>query len=159
MCPVSLSHSHDHGRCISDALSRANALCEQKGVRLTPVRKRVLELIWNSHKPTGAYDLLPQLAEDGFNSAPPTVYRALDFLLELGLIHRITSFNAYIGCNHPEEAHPTGFFICRQCGNATELPNEQITGLTSQLAEQLGVVVENSTHEITGICARCRQTS
>ncbi|MDO6806861.1 transcriptional repressor, partial [Wenyingzhuangia sp. 1_MG-2023] len=77
---------------------------------------RVLELIWQSHKPVGAYELLPALANDGFNSAPPTVYRALDFLLDLGLVHRLHSLNAYVGCNHPGANHPVCFFICEHCG-------------------------------------------
>ena len=85
------SQQHDHNHCISTAMDTARTLCEQRGLRMTPVRRRVLELVWQNHKPTGAYDLLAQLSEEGFNSAPPTVYRALDFLLELGVVHRISN--------------------------------------------------------------------
>ena len=79
---VALSHSaHDHDACIADALSRADALCRQQGLRLTAIRRRVLELIWANHQPTKAYDLLAQINAERGNAAPPTVYRALDFLL------------------------------------------------------------------------------
>ena len=154
-----MPHTHDHGHCVETAMATARRLCKQQGARLTPVRRRVLELIWANHKPTGAYELLPQLAADGFNSAPPTVYRALDFLLELGLIHRISSLNAFIGCDHPGSSHPTGFFICRQCGDATELPAQQLSALAQELSSLLGVLVESETHELTGLCGRCRKTS
>ena len=154
-----MPHTHDHGHCIDTAMAAARRLCEERGARLTPVRRRVLELVWANHKPTGAYELLPQLAQDGFNSAPPTVYRALDFLLELGLIHRISSLNAFIGCDHPGSAHPTGFFICHKCGEATELPPDELSALAERLEELLGVRVEGETHELTGLCSNCRKAA
>lgn len=84
------SRPHDHSHCVHTALSEADTLCTQKGLRLTALRRRVLELVWQSHKPLGAYDILGVLSEqDGRRAAPPTVYRALDFLLENGLVHRI----------------------------------------------------------------------
>lgn len=154
---VTGSHNHDH--CIENAISRAQVVCEARGVRLTPVRRRVLELIWQNHKPTGAYELLPQLAEAGFNSAPPTVYRALDFLLDLGLVHRISSLNAFIGCDHPEGQHPTGFFICSQCGDATELPAERLNHFSEELEQALGVTVDSGSYELSGSCSRCQAAS
>ena len=91
---------HDHSRCVSHALAEAEAICARQGLRLTALRKRVLELVWASHKPLGAYDILGVLSdEDGRRAAPPTVYRALDFLLENGLVHRIASLNAFVGCS------------------------------------------------------------
>src|SRR5262245_4876474 len=107
---------HDHDRCVTDALSAAEAVCARAGDRLTPLRRRVLELVWASHRPAGAYALLDRLREDGRGAAPPTVYRALDFLLERGLIHRIESLNAFVGCAHPGENHLVQFLICRSCG-------------------------------------------
>jgi Fur family zinc uptake transcriptional regulator len=96
------SRPHDHSHCVHSALSEADTLCAQKGLRLTALRRRVLELVWQSHKPLGAYDILAVLSEqDGRRAAPPTVYRALDFLLENGLVHRISSLNAFVGCVHP----------------------------------------------------------
>ena len=97
---------HDHSQCVDSALADADALCARQGVRLTALRRRVLELVWQSHKPLGAYDILGTLSEeDGRRAAPPTVYRALDFLMENGLIHRIASLNAFIGCVRPEHSH------------------------------------------------------
>jgi Fur family zinc uptake transcriptional regulator len=147
---------HDHHACIDTAVSRARDLCQEKGVRLTPVRQRVLELVWANHKPVGAYDLLPRLAEEGFNSAPPTVYRALDFLLDLGLVHRITSLNAFIGCTHPGDDHPTCFFVCRQCGLAQELDSAEMSGIAREAEERLGVVVEQQITELLGLCPACK---
>jgi len=148
--------AHDHHACIDSAVSRARALCEEQGARLTPVRQRVLELVWANHKPVGAYDLLPKLAEEGFNSAPPTVYRALDFLLDLGLVHRISSLNAFIGCTHPGEAHPSCFFVCRECGEAQELDAEQVNKIARQAQQMLGVKVEQQMTELMGLCRRCQ---
>ena len=149
-------HSHDHHACIHTALERAMALCAEQGARLTPIRQRVLELVWANHKPVGAYDLLPKLAAEGFNSAPPTVYRALDFLLELGLVHRINSLNAFIGCTHPGESHPSCFFVCRECGNAQELDPAQVKKIAEHAELNLGVKVEQQITELTGLCPRCQ---
>lgn len=151
--------AHDHSHCIQSALTRAKAICENKGVRLTKVRQRVLELVWQSHKPAGAYDLLDLLAKEGFNSAPPTIYRALDFLLDLGLVHRISSLNAYIGCEHPDHSHPTGFFICQKCENAAELPIDALADLQQTVESQLGVEIHQQTCELSGICESCKEAS
>jgi Fur family zinc uptake transcriptional regulator len=94
-------HTHQHEHCVHDALAAAEVLCAKRGVRLTAIRKRVLELVWASHQPLGAYAILDKLTNEGHKPAPPTVYRALEFLLEHGLIHRIASLNAFLGCIHP----------------------------------------------------------
>ncbi len=153
--------SHQHHQCISQALESAEDVCAQRGVRLTPLRKRVLELVWQSHKPLGAYDILEVLSrEDGRRAAPPTVYRGLDFLLENGLIHRLASLNAYIGCSHPEVAHEGYFMICNQCNNAYVLvQHSQIDTAISSEAEQMGFTVETQMVEILGICAACREAA
>ncbi|MCY0964944.1 Fur family transcriptional regulator [Parathalassolituus penaei] len=148
---------HNHSACVRHAIQEAQALCEEKGARLTRVRLRVLELIWQSHKPVGAYELLPLLAQEGFNSAPPTVYRALDFLLELGLIHRLSTINAYVGCNRPHGSHPVCFFICNCCGRAQELENDKLRAMTRQVEALLGVTVEQQMTELSGVCPACRE--
>lgn len=96
---------HNHQACVNQALDDARHICQQHNARLTPTRQRVLELIWQSHRPLGAYDVLAQLAAEGQNAAPPTVYRALDFLQQHGLVHRIASLNAFVGCAHPGKPH------------------------------------------------------
>lgn len=148
---------HDHHACVDAALQQARTLCATEGARLTPIRQRVLELVWQSHKPVGAYDLLPILAAEGFNSAPPTVYRALDFLLDLGLVHRINSLNAFVGCSHPGEQHPSCFFVCNQCGEAQELQASQVQKVAAQVEQMLGVVVQQQTTELMGLCPRCQE--
>jgi Fur family zinc uptake transcriptional regulator len=109
-------HDHGHGHCIASALAEARGLCQEKGVRLTPLRDKVLELVWQSHQPVGAYEVLAELGrQEDCPAQPPTVYRFLDFLLEQGLIHRLSSMNAYIGYPHPGEHHHSCFLICEGC--------------------------------------------
>ncbi|WP_017938927.1 zinc uptake transcriptional repressor Zur [Zestomonas thermotolerans] len=151
------SRPHDHSHCVHNALAEAEALCARQGLRLTTLRKRVLELVWQSHKPLGAYDILGVLTEeDGRRAAPPTVYRALDFLLEHGLVHRIASLNAFVGCNHPAQAHQGQFLICRNCHAAIELEQEAISRAIVDSAREVGFSVEQQTVEVVGICAGCR---
>ena len=148
---------HDHDHCVSHALAEADSLCARQGVRLTALRKRVLELVWQSHKPLGAYDILAVLSEqDGRRAAPPTVYRALDFLLENGLVHRIASLNAFVGCSHPEHPHQGQFLICRACHAATELEQATISQAIVDSAAGVGFVVEGQTVEVVGLCAGCQ---
>ncbi|WP_462380346.1 Fur family transcriptional regulator [Pseudomonas sp. Marseille-QA0892] len=148
---------HDHSLCVSQALSDADTLCARAGVRLTALRKRVLELIWQSHTPLGAYDILGILTEqDGRRAAPPTVYRALDFLVENGLVHRIASLNAFIGCNHAGSAHQGQFLICRNCRAAIELAQLPISDAIDRSARELGFEVEGQTVEVVGLCAGCK---
>lgn len=148
---------HDHSRCVHSALAEADTLCEQKGLRLTALRRRVLELVWQSHKPLGAYDILGVLSEqDGRRAAPPTVYRALDFLLEHGLVHRIASLNAFMGCVHPEHAHQGQFLICRACHVAVELEHPTISEAINGGAASIGFAVETQTVEVVGLCANCK---
>jgi Fur family zinc uptake transcriptional regulator len=132
-------------------------LCLKQGLRLTALRRRVLELVWQSHKPLGAYDILAVLSEqDGRRAAPPTVYRALDFLLDNNLVHRIASLNAFIGCNHPEHAHQGQFLICRDCHVAVELEHKTISDAIVESALGVGFAVEGQTVEVVGLCAACQ---
>ena len=148
---------HNHKACIADAMTRADAYCNQEGLRLTELRRKVLELVWGSHRPVGAYDLLQQITETGRKAAPPTVYRALEFLLAHHLIHRIDSMNAYLGCNQPGHEHDAQFFICNRCGEAAELVDRKIDNALSRDAENLGFEIEKRTIEVTGTCDACRR--
>ena len=151
---------HDHSQCVDNALADADALCARQGVRLTALRRRVLELVWQSHKPLGAYDILGTLSEeDGRRAAPPTVYRALDFLLENGLIHRIASLNSFIGCNRPEHSHQGQFLICRACRTAIELSQPSISDAIVAAAKAVGFQVEQQTVEVVGLCSRCQEAA
>lgn len=148
---------HDHARCVDDALSKAEDICQDRGVRLTDIRRRVLEAVWLSHRPVGAYDILDRLQGHGKKAQPPTVYRALDFLLEQGLIHRIERLNAYIGCVAPDTPHDGQFLICRDCGAAAELLDHHIDKAIRKSAAALGFDIEHPTVELEGLCAQCRQ--
>lgn len=151
-------HPHDHDHCVQDALAAADALCARNGARLTTLRRRVLELVWSSHQPLGAYELLDRLTADGHKPAPPTIYRALEFLLEQRLIHRIASRNAFVGCARPGASHSGYFLLCESCGNAEELPDSSALGqAVAAAARQADFQVQSQTLELTGQCRRCRQ--
>lgn len=150
------AEGHDHKRCVHDALAAAEAVCTEHRARLTDLRRRVLELVWTGHKPMRAYDILEALGKERDGAAPPTVYRALDFLLAQGLIHRIESLNAFIGCISPGRPHGGQFLICRSCGAVAELDEGRIDEAIRASAEAAGFIVEHKAVEATGLCARCR---
>jgi len=151
--------SHNHHRCIESAIAQATAICRQRKGRLTEQRKRVLELIWSSHRPIGAYAILEQLRTEGFNGAPPTVYRALEFLLEHGLIHRLESLNAYAGCNHPGHRHSGQFLICNNCHQVAELTDPKINEVIAHSAAEHGFQAGEPVIEIPGLCRQCQEES
>ena len=147
--------AHDHEHCVSAAVSRAHDLCSRRGAKLTELREQVLELVWRSHAPIGAYQILDQLAATRGRVAPPTVYRALDFLGREGLIHRIDSLNAYVGCPQPGRPHQAYFFICRSCGDAAEIHDEELAAALGRCVRRAEFQVESATIELAGLCARC----
>ncbi len=149
--------AHDHHRCVMSAIADAQAICGARGARLTPLRRRVLELVWASHRPVGAYAVLDALGRRGGAGAPPTVYRALEFLLAHGLIHRIESQNAYVGCCQPGERHAGQFLICSSCGNAAELDGDAIAAAVSAEARRHGFAIARQTVEVSGVCAGCAE--
>jgi Fur family zinc uptake transcriptional regulator len=145
----------DHQYCVNDALARAERLCKQQKQRFTSIRQKVLELVWRQHKPIGAYEVLEHLQTDG-RTAPPTVYRALDFLQKMGLVHRIASLNAYVGCVHPDESHDGHFLICKSCHALAELNAPEINAAIKQSAHETGFQAVRQTIEIMGLCPDCR---
>lgn len=146
---------HDHAHCLNDALTHAEQVCAQRGLRLTKLRRRVLELVWDSHSPVKAYDLLDRLRPEHAGAAPPTVYRALEFLTEQSFIHRIESLNAYVGCGGRGREHQGQFLICGRCGEAAELNDPDIAAVLRRKAEALGFRLDDYTVELQGRCARC----
>lgn len=149
-------HQHDHAHCSGGVLARAEALALEKGVRLTPVRKRVLEILLEAHRALGAYDVLQRLAAEGFGNQPPVAYRALDFLVEQGLAHRIRRLNAFTACMHPGEAHSPAFLICRHCDAVAEAPAAPVRAALDTAASALGFVIERSNIEALGLCPACK---
>jgi Fur family zinc uptake transcriptional regulator len=116
----------------------------------------VLELVWHSHAPVGAYDILDALRRDGRPAAPPTAYRALEFLLGHGLIHRIESLNAFVGCAQPEHPHLGQFLICRKCSDVTELDDRRVFDVVEASARAAGFSVDRVTIELQGTCPACQ---
>lgn len=146
---------HDHTACINAALARAQSHCREQGLRLTPIRKRVLEMVWASHRPSKAYDLLEQVNRERGNAAPPTVYRALDFLLDAGLVHKIESLNAFIGCAGEHRHAQPKFLICHVCERVAEIPAPSVDDVIAREAERIGFAADRETIEIRGVCNLC----
>jgi Fur family zinc uptake transcriptional regulator len=162
---TSHAHAHDADPCtdpahhVHDAAAYVGAVeqaCEARGLRLTPLRAQVLALVAAAGRPIKAYDLLDQMkSAAGGSTAPPTVYRALDFLLEQGFIHRLASVNAFVGCHHPQIRHSVPFLICDVCQNATELEDQAIPTLLESQARARGFEPRAQSLEVHGICAAC----
>jgi Fur family zinc uptake transcriptional regulator len=148
-------HTHPHHHDAKGFVHAVEAASRARGLRLTPLRKEVLELIASEHKPIKAYDLLALLREKHGNAAPPTVYRALDFLLENGFIHKLESINAFVSCHHPDEAHQVPFLICDVCSSAQEVCDERVASLIEAQASAFGFRPQAQTLEVHGVCKRC----
>ena len=147
--------AHDHGACIDRALAAATALCATRELKLTPVRRRVLEIVWRAHEPIGAYEILAELAKERDKVAPPTVYRALEFLIDAGLVHRIDSLNAFLGCDAPGHAHVAQFLVCRACHRVAEIDDPALNRVLAEKSRSMGFRIEPTSLEIKGLCADC----
>lgn len=155
--PALAFESHDHTNCAGEVLARADALSAERGARLTPVRRRALEILLEAHRAMGAYDVLERLAKDGFGNQPPVAYRALEFLVEQGLAHRIRRLNAFAACMHPGEAHNPAFFICKACNTVAEIPAEALRSAMADAAGKIGFRVERTNIEALGLCPACAE--
>lgn len=140
-------------------LDQAERICSGRGARLTELRRAVLGLILDRGAPTGAYDLLERLRESRTTAAPPTVYRALDFLLEQGLVHKLERLSAFVGCVAHEQDHAAQFLICRSCGRVTELEDHELAHALTDAASRLGFKIGKATIEAEGQCAACAAES
>ena len=150
-----MAHKHDHGACIDKAVADAERICAERGSRFTDLRRRILTMIWQGHKAVKAYDLLDQLATEGGSAKPPTVYRALDFLMEEGLVHKIESLNAYVGCPHPGDQHISQFLICDKCENVDEVSTDELDSAVTAAADQAKFQIHRQTLELRGLCNLC----
>ena len=154
--PVFHAPDHDHARCEADAIADAEALCAAHAVRLTPIRRKVLAALVSGHSPLGAYEIMDRLAEQGPRPAPITVYRALDFLLENGLVHRLASRNAFIACIHNHRASESVvFLICERCGVVGEAQSAAVQATLNAAAADVGFTPKIPVIEVTGLCAHC----
>lgn len=158
--PTFPAPNHDHGRCTADALSHAESVCKQRAQKLTPIRRQVLEALLSSHRPLGADEVIDELAKSMPRPAPITVYRALDFLIGNGLVHRIESRNAYLACAHDHDATTMiAFLICEHCGSVGEIPAAPLAQGLNAAARATGFTPTLSVVEITGTCVHCQKAS
>ena len=155
--PTFPAPDHDHGRCTADAIAHAEQVCAKRAQKFTPIRRQVLQALLSSHRPLGAYEVIDELAKAMPRPAPITVYRALDFLMENGLVHRIESRNAFLACinNHATDA-PVVFLICEHCGAVGEAPSAAVADSLNAAAKSAGFTPKAPVIEVTGVCAHCR---
>lgn len=152
---ASVFEAHDHADCAASAIAQAERACKKAGARLTPIRRRVLEFLWESHKPVGAYRLLERLSEEGLGSKPPSVYRALDFLVSHGLAHKLRSKSAYLGCVRPGQPHAPQFLICLGCDAIEEFVDPDLADRVERVARGAGFVPAFAALEVEGWCPAC----
>ncbi len=147
---------HDHSHCISDAVTSAQDHCARNKVQLTPVRQRVLEILLQEHRAMGAYEVLDILRSEGLGSQPPVAYRALDFLVSHGFVHKIEQLNAFVACSHPGQSHTPAFLICTDCETVAETHAVLDRGPLNTAAQETGFEIADAVIEARGRCPNCR---
>jgi Fur family transcriptional regulator, zinc uptake regulator len=158
--PTFPAPDHDHDRCAADGILHAEQVCKKKAQKFTPIRRHVLQALLSSHRPLGAYEVIDELAKSMPRPAPITVYRALDFLIENGLVHRIESRNAFLACAHDHDAAAmVAFLICERCGSVGEIPAAPVAQSLNAAARASGFAPKLSVVEITGTCAHCQKAA
>ena len=146
---------HDHGHCTDQMLARAENLCQRRSARFTAQRREVLCCVAESHAATGAYEVIERMAQRGPRPSPITVYRALDFLLAHGLVHKIESLNAFVACNHAHDGAPAALLVCEACGNVLELDASKTASVLASQAIAQGFKPLRMVMELSGRCAAC----
>jgi Fur family zinc uptake transcriptional regulator len=152
------AHAHEPAQADSQeaALTLAEEYCRERGEKLTPIRRKVLELLLNSGRATKAYSLLDEMRQIHPGSAPPTVYRALDFLLSAGLVHRIESINAFTVCHDLTQCQHGILVVCQQCGSVTELHQPKLRQALVAQIQDAGYRLASDEIELKGLCAACQ---
>ncbi len=148
------SNPADHG-CES-YLERVAARCKERGAALTPIRRAVLGLLYQSENGLKAYDLLARFKQLRPNATPPTVYRALDFLIEQELVHKISRLNQFVVCRHDSHCHPGLFLVCRHCGKVSELDDGALAEALVKSVLKAGHALDCQEIEISSVCQSCR---
>ncbi len=136
-------------------MKKAEKICQERNIKFTKLRKKVLELILASHQPIKAYEILERLKQEEHIGQPITVYRILDFLLENGLVHKLESQNAFLACSHPSELHNCYFLICTGCKNIEEICKSSFFNELYLLAKETNFTIQKFTLEIQGLCSNC----
>lgn len=151
--------THRSAEVIAAGMRTAKILCLARGLNLTCTRRLVLEILWRSSQPMGAYDLIRDLADQlGRRVSPPTVYRALEFLQTKGFVSKIETKNAFVPCAYAEQSQAYVFFICEHCGTSASIENEKVEALFAECAASLGFSIGKSVVEMQGRCAECLST-
>jgi Fur family transcriptional regulator, zinc uptake regulator len=150
---------HDHSACRWSNITCVEDRCRAEGLQLTPVRRRVLEMLLEEHRALGAYEILDRLRAEGHGSQPPVAYRALDFLVKNGFAHKIEKLNAFIACTHPSTDHSAAFLICRVCSSVAEALTKPAKGNLGLAAKEAGFLIEHTVTEAQGICPNCQKAS
>jgi Fur family transcriptional regulator, zinc uptake regulator len=149
---------HDHKRCVAEALARAKDACDARGARLTPLRRRVLQTLAESHSPLGAYEIVERLKKTREPVPAMSVYRALDFLLSEGLAHRIESQNAFLACIHGHDTEDIVLFLlCERCKRVAEVTSNALGRDLSQAARGVGFSARGRVLEVSGLCNACKK--
>jgi Fur family transcriptional regulator, zinc uptake regulator len=150
------TNKHDHGVCLAEALSRAAKAFENKTMKFTPLRRQVFEQIAGSHDAVGAYDVLDQLVrKTGERMAPVSVYRAIDALLEAGVVHRLESRNAFFACHTPHAGRQHLALVCESCGAVAELDGGRVFAAIDGIVQTSGFVARRAMVEVSGQCRAC----
>lgn len=161
-------HDHETGFCCADhsgaanvsaILTEAEDRARTQGARLTPVRRRTLEILLQAHGALGAYEVLEKLSTEGYGSQPPVAYRALNFLVDHGLAHRIRRLNAFTACAHPGHDHRAAFLICEACNSVTEADAGAVSSALDHAARSAGFRLARATIEAVGQCSACQSAA
>ncbi len=147
--------NHNHAHCTSELISRAEQICAKRGTRLTEQRKEVLSSVAESHSAVGAYEIIERMATGGSRPAPITIYRALDFLLEHDLVHKIESRNAYVACSGAHANDQPALLICDKCGNVDEVMETSVNASLQNTAALKEFSVNKIVIELSGMCNQC----
>ena len=147
---------HDHDRCAAELMARAERACVRHNARLTSLRRDVLGAVGESHRAAGAYEIIERMARTGARPAPISIYRALEFLGDLGLVHRIESRNAFVACSRLHEAGRAVLMVCERCGTVDELEAASVFDGLDVLSSAEGFETRRAVIELSGQCAPCK---
>jgi Fur family transcriptional regulator, zinc uptake regulator len=147
--------ARDEARGFQSAVATAERICASRQVKLTPLRRRVFEIVWRQREAIGAYEILTQLAKGREKAGPPTVYRALEFLREVGLVHRLDTLNAFVACDRPEHTHAGQFLVCKVCRRVAEIEDSAPNRMVQEEARLRGFRLEIPSIEIRTVCYQC----
>ncbi len=144
---------------IAAQLQKAEVLCRQQGQRLTSLRRSILEVLLSEGQPLKAYDIIERMRDRGKRLTPATIYRTLDFFQQCGLVHRISSINAFVPCTVDHDEHGALFIVCSHCAHAEELDDPELYAVMQNKLLQRGLSLDEQFIEIRGTCAACARAT